>query len=310
MVGEVTGGEQMQKSYLDVFGRNIDAVLDIGYPAAKLEGMVKGFESPQEFFDLYTGHDLLGSHRETGRYHISILDDHDMVMREKKRFSAFNNIPNHYHQATHVVGVQLTTLGVPCIYYGTEQTFDGNKSYHDPAVEPYTGNVPFDDRYIRESMFGGTFGAFGTSSCHFFDSNHPTYIRIAAISRIRSRNDKIGMALRRGRQYLQETSYLGRPFSTPGGGELVAWSRMLVDQEVLIVLNTNGTESRGAEITVNSFFHKAGSQMRTLYRGDWDDNLLKDANWSDYPTIPVNMSGEGRTTIRVDLPPAGMAIIA
>jgi glycosidase len=310
LAGEVTGGEQMERGYLDIFGRNIDAVLDVGEPAKLLGSMVKGFLEPSAFFDQYTGHSILGSHRETGRYHISILDDHDMVTREKQRFAAYNNTQNRYHQNAHAVGVMMTTLGVPCIYYGSEQSFDGNKGYHDASIEPYSGNVPFDDRYIRESMFGGTFGAFETSGCHFFDPNHPTYLRISAIAKIRSRQDKIGLALRRGRQYPQETSFLGRPFSIPGKGELIAWSRVQVDREVLIVLNTNGGESRGAEITVNKDFHKAGSQMRVLYRGDWDDQVLVNIDTMDYPSVPVSVNSEGRATVRLDLPPGEMAILA
>ena len=43
------------------------------------------------------------------------------------------------------LALNATTLGIPCIYYGTEQGFDG------------AGD---NDRFIRESMFGGTFGRF------------------------------------------------------------------------------------------------------------------------------------------------------
>ena len=41
------------------------------------------------------------------------------------------------------LALNVTTLGIPCIYYGSEQGFDGAG-----------GN----DRYIREAMFGGDFG--------------------------------------------------------------------------------------------------------------------------------------------------------
>ena len=179
----------------------------------------------------------MGSHRETGRYHVSILDDHDMVGRGKHRFAAHNSTPNRYQQVAHAVGTQFTTLGIPCIYYGTEQAFDGTQERHDHHIEE---QLSFEDRYIRETMFGGTFGAFETSGCHFFDLDHLTYLRIAAIARIRDQQNQIGLALRRGRQYLRETSFLDRLFSIPGPGELIAWSRILFDQEVLVVLNTHG----------------------------------------------------------------------
>jgi glycosidase len=310
LLGEVTGGERMARDYLEIFGRNIDAVLDIGAPAARLGGMVKGIKhAPRDFFDLFRGHDLLGTHRETGRYHVSILDDHDMVGKPKRRFAANNPIPARDAQVAHAVGVQLTTLGIPCIYYGTEQAFDGTEARHDASIEPLGehGSIAFEDRYIRESMFGGTFGAFETEGCHFFDADHPTYVRIAAIARVRNRSDRIGLALRRGRQYLRETSFLGRPFSVPGAGELSAWSRILHQQEVLVALNTHGTEPRGAEVTVDAALHPVGATMRFHYRGDWSEAELRDAA----PEQNVVISGSnGRASVRIDLPPAGMAILA
>lgn len=305
LLGEVTGGDDMTRNYLEIFGCNLDAVLDTGQPPLKLAAMVKGLKQPKDFFNQFGGHESLGSHREAGRYHVSILDDHDMVGRERKvRFAANNNISDRDRQVAHAVGVQLTTLGIPCIYYGTEQAFDGTESRHDFGIEPELNST---DRYIRESMFGGTFGAFETSGCHFFDSNHPTYIRIAAIAKIRNREDQIGKALRRGRQYLRETSFFGRPFSIPESGELVAWSRVLFNQEVLIVLNTHGTENRGAEISVDSSLHSPGSTMTILYQGDWSISELYNPPQDRIVDVRERL---GRTIVRIDLPVAGMAILA
>ncbi|HEY0156916.1 MAG TPA: alpha-amylase family glycosyl hydrolase [Thermoanaerobaculia bacterium] len=297
LVGEVTGGSRMQRNYLDVFGRNIDAVLDIGAPAADLTSMVKGFSAPAAFFRNYEGHDAIGSHRETGRYHVSILDDHDMVGRVKARFSAGNTAPSRYDQVAHAVGTQLTTLGMPCIYYGTEQAFDGS-ALND------------DDRFIREAMFGGTFGAFGTSGCHFFDPAHPSYLRIAAIARVRNRRDNIGLTLRRGRQYPRPISRDGSGFGLPGAGELCAWSRILRDREVLVVVNTNGGAAGSGFITVHAPFHqKPEARMAYLYRSDWTDAQLTAAT-PPAQHEPVRFATDGRATVQVALPPAGMAILA
>ena len=53
---------------------------------------------------------------------MSVLDDHDHVYGEKLRFAvgAAND-----HEATAATAVQLLTLGIPCLYYGTEQGFAG-----------------------------------------------------------------------------------------------------------------------------------------------------------------------------------------
>jgi glycosidase len=308
LLGEVTGGGELTRNYLDIFGRNIDGALDIGEPAALLAGMVKGQIEARRFFGQFDGHDALGSHRQTGRYHVSILDDHDMVGRPgKHRFSANNTIAARAEQVAHAAGTQLTTLGIPCIYYGTEQALDGSEARGDPAQDP-----GFEDRYVRETMFGGAFGAFETEGCHFFDADHPSYLRIAAIARLRNQPDLVGLALRRGRQYQRETSFLGQPFAFAGPGELLAWSRVLHQQEVVVAVNSHGTEARGAQVTVDAGLHPPGSALQFRYRGDWSDVDLRRVGTALAPadeTATVEHR-DGRATVNVSLPPAGMAILA
>lgn len=314
LLGEVTGGAKMISNYLDIFGMNIDAALDIGEPADRIADMTKGFGNPQDFFNQFGGkdQDQFGSHRVIGRYHVSILDDHDKVGSRggKRRFSAGNNIKHKHQQAAHAVGVQLTTLGIPCIYYGTEQAFDGSEDQHDSAIEPTTsGDVPYGDRYIRECMFGGKFGAFQTQGCHFFDPKNPTYMRIAAIARIRNQKNMVGLALRRGRQYLHKTA---KPpdaqFALPSAGDIVAWSRVFFDQDVLVALNTNGEKEQTARVLLDSRFHPKESSMSFLYLSDWTDaELAKVPNPAR--AVPVEYV-EGQATVLVHLPAAGMAILA
>lgn len=304
LLGEVTGGSEMARAFLDIRGCDIDAILDIGEPTKRLAGMVKGFTAPGAFFDQFGELDVLGHRRKTGLYHVSILDDHDMVARRKHRFTANNDIPHVYEQVAHAAGVQLTTLGIPCIYYGTEQAFDGTEDRHDYCFEP---KLSFEDRYVRESMFGSGFGPFETTGCHFFDPDHPTYLRTSAIAQLRNQQSPIGRALRRGRQYLRETSFLRRPFRIHGHGEITAWSRILHDQEVVVVLNTHGTAARGAEIVVEASLHSAGSAMTFLYKSDWSDTEFRDPPRDQ--TVRVKHGSSG-ATIRIDLHPAGMVILA
>ncbi len=51
---------------------------------------------------------------------------------------------------------------------------------HAGNVFSYAG-----DRYIRESMFGGEFGAFRTRGVHFFNEDNPVYQELAKILDIR-----------------------------------------------------------------------------------------------------------------------------
>jgi hypothetical protein len=80
------------------------------------------------------------------------------------------------------------TVGIACIYYGSEQCFAGN------------GKGDGADRYLRESMLGGDVGAFASQGKHFFDERNTVYQQLAEVLSIRQNN----IVLKRGRQYLRE----------------------------------------------------------------------------------------------------------
>jgi glycosidase len=305
LVGELTD-DSMVRGYLDIFGRKLDAVLDIVVAPNRLPAVVKGLAHPNDFFYLYNDKTLAGSQRQLGTYHVAVLDDHDMSSRPRKeRFAAHSDhLPYRYEQVAHAVGMMLTMPGIPSIYYGTEQAFDGSQDDHDYSLEPQHEYI---DRYIRECMFGGKFGAFGTEGCHCFNPDHPTYLRIAAIARVRNRQDSIGKTLRRGHHYLRETSYCDRPFAVPSAGEVGAWSQVLYTTEVLMALNTHGLEQRGAFVTVDRSLHPTGSTMTMLYRSDWSDDQLRHP--PQVETLPVQ-EYQGRAAVRVDLTPSGMVILS
>ena len=153
-------------------------------------------------------------------------------------------------------------------------------------------------------MFGGAFGAFGTSGCHFFDPDHPTYRRIAAIARLRNGKEAVGRALRRGRLVPRETAFLGYPFAIPPQGELVAWSMMHYETEVVMALNTHATASRGAEVTIDASKHPDGSTLTVLYQSDWSEEELR--NPPADRTVLAKHQPDGRATVRLDLAPADM----
>ncbi|HEY1192104.1 MAG TPA: alpha-amylase family glycosyl hydrolase, partial [Gemmata sp.] len=217
LVGEVAGGDFAEKRYLDVLGMNLNAALDIGEMRGTLRGVAKGLIGPTEFFKAFEMGAALGSHRNLGGRHVSILDDHDHVSGDKVRFSADASSD---HQVAAGVALQLFTLGIPCIYYGTEQALAGP----EPGARPFLPDWTKSDRYLREAMFGPQhplksgraglgaedanepgFGPFGTAGRHCFDPQFPTYRRIAAMAAVRARY----RVLRAGRQYPRPTSVLG-----------------------------------------------------------------------------------------------------
>jgi len=65
-------------------------------------------------------------------------------------------------------------------------------------------------------------------------------------------------------QYLRPTSLFGGPFEARGPGELVAWSRILDDEEALCVVNAHATESRGADVLVDATLNAPGAAMTVV----------------------------------------------
>ncbi len=306
ITGEITDAS-IAPSYVDIFGRNLNAVLGINRLPGLLTGFTKGTVNSSDFFAAFDRKDVAGLALQTGQFVVTVVDDHDMSSRARKeRFAANNPAVNLYQQVAHLVAIQLTIPGIPSIYYGTEQAFDGNEGYHDYSIE----HTRFcEDRYVREDMFGGPFGAFCTTGCHFFNSDHPAYIRIAAIARLRNAKNAIGRTLRRGFLYPRETSYVNYPFKLPPAGEIAAWSLVHYNTEVLMVFNTNAIESRGAEITIDASLHPQGSELVYLYRSDWSDEAIKRLP-PPIETVTVNYHSDGRAAVSVNLPASGMAILS
>ena len=254
LIGEITGGRKLAFDILEQTG--LDAALGIDDIPDKLEYLVKGYRDPGEYFDLFRNSLLVQkeSHVWFKNKVVTVFDDHDQVRKgqNKARFCAGGEASRK--MALNVLALNATTLGIPCIYYGTEQCFDG------------AGD---NDRYIREAMFGGEFGAFRSHKRHCFDEDAPIYRELAKILVIR--REKI--ALRRGRQYLREISGDGENFGLPRmlGGEIrsiVPWSRIFDDGEMLLAINTDPAGARTAWAIVDSSLHVAGDMLKCLYSTD------------------------------------------
>jgi len=253
LVGEVTGGRA--KAFNTVETTGIDAALGIDDVQDKLEYLIKGYRNPIDYFDLFRNSLQVqkDSHVWFRNKVVTMIDDHDQIRKgnNKPRFCANDQGDKLILSA---VALNLCTLGIPCIYYGSEQAFDGAG-----------GN----DRYIREAMFGGEFGAFRSRSRHFFDERNPIHIEVARICKTRRDN----IALRRGRQYLREISGDGVTFGFPflmGARmrSIVAWSRLFVEQEILLAVNTDPDQPSSAWITIDNDLHQTGDNLTCIYCTD------------------------------------------
>ena len=287
LIGEITGGRGNAVDTLEVTGLN--AALGIDDIPDKLEYMVKGYRNPSEYFNLFRNSLLINkeSHTWFRDKVVTMFDDHDQVRKGqvKARFCADHIDAKVVFNA---LALNAMTLGIPCIYYGSEQCFDGHGS-GDGA-----------DRYLREAMFGGEFGAFESRDRHFFDENNLVYQRLAEILAIRHDN----IVLRRGRQYLREVSAEndGVNFYLPSmvANEIrfvVPWSRIFSDKEVLLAINTDYLQPSSAWVTIDNTLHQVGDSLTCTYSTDINQRSGE-----------IKVEARNGKAVKLTVPPAGFVI--
>jgi glycosidase len=216
----------------------VDAALD--YPLFfNLKPVVKGFSAPSELVNMYQLRksieaDVLSSHGDATRYFVTFLDNHDV--KERIRFAQ----PGNEHQFDDQVTLGLACLyslpGVPCLYYGTEQGLHGAGS----------------DAAVREAIWGAP----------GFDRQNPFYRQIAKLAQVRAAVPP----LRYGRFYFRPISGDGVHFGIstfPQG--ILAFSRILVDQEVVVVANCSTSDSRSFDVIIDITLNHPGDQFQIGY---------------------------------------------
>jgi alpha-amylase len=137
---------------------------------------------------------------------VTFLDNHD-----QPRFLSARNANNNTDRLKVALVFLYTARGIPCLYYGTEQAFNGGR-----------------DPYDREDMFAGQFkdGPAGVDS---FNMTHPLFQWVARLNNFR----RLYPALLTG-------SHVNL-WSNSSGPGLFAYARRLNSQEVLVVFNTAGS---------------------------------------------------------------------
>src|SRR5262245_47848112 len=288
LVGEVSGGREHAWEVVEQTG--LDAALWIDDVPGKLERMVTGQGDPADYFGVFRNWILdEPGHRWYRNQVVTLVDDHDQVRKggDKYRFcgdSRFRDL------AFNALAVQLTTMGIPCIYYGSEQGFDSG------------GRRSGSDLVLRETMFAGNFGGFGTQGRHCFNEDGDLYQALAALMDLRKKL----LPLRRGRQVLHQISADGVNFGVPQRlGErmrsLISWSRLFVDQEVLVAFNSDEARPVTAYSTVAPTFRVEGDVFHLAF---W---------YAPKPASPPPSSltverHSDLLTVRMTLPPASFVI--
>jgi len=217
----------------------VDAALD--YPLFNvLTPTVKGLCAPAAVVGVYNLRKqveqyILSSHGDASRFFVTFLDNHDMKARIRYNQPGEENLYND--QVSMGFACLCSLPGVPCLYYGTEQGLHGSGT--DPAVrEALWGIAP---KFPQDSFF---------------------YSEIQKIVAVRNSEP----ALRYGRFYFRPISGDSVNFGiSPYPGGMLAWSRILNDQEVLIAANTNTVQSLSVDVILERTLSSPGDNLRVLY---------------------------------------------
>lgn len=287
LIGEIAGGLEFAKNLMEQTG--LDAALGINSIPLNLENVAKGYQKSEDYFSIFTNSKLLGQF-ENQWYQsniITMFNDHDMIYRQdyKARFAADREKAPLLKNA---LFLNLFSAGIPCIYYGTEQGFDGE------------GNA---EKYIRESMFGGKYGAFRTQNRSFFDQENDIYQEVKNLISIR--NQELGLQM--GRQYAREVILTEESFELANCEqdnclEVVAWSRLFNREEYLLAINCNLEKELKVKVMVDSDLHQPGNYFKCIYSSVKDqiefESEVKELN-PEYYYITIKVPAQGRVIYKL-----------
>ena len=263
----------------------VDAALD--YPLFNaLKPVAKGFSAPSALAGMFqfrkqTERDVLSSHGEATRFFVTFLDNHDV--KERFRFVEAGNEHRLDDQVTLAFACLYSAPGIPCLYYGTEQGLHGR------------GN----DEAVREAIWGAP----------GFDENNSFYKEFQKIAVVRGAKP----SLRYGRFYFRPISGDGQNFgiSTFNPGVL-AFSRILNDEEIVIVANTSGGQGSSLDVIVDIQLNEVAVQYQVLYSNKADPTAPAPVRQTGTVTVNEVEGGIGSgpvRTIRVTLQPYEVQIL-
>lgn len=242
--GEVFDNDEKIASFIGRSTRDqsdlvgVDAALDFPLRFV-LPPVMKAFAPPSAIAGMYqhrkeVEQDILSSHGDATRFFVTFLDNHDV--KERIRFVDAVDPHKFDSQVTMALACLFSLQGIPCVYYGTEQGLHGKGT----------------DEAVREALWGGP----------GFDRSNAFYQAIKAIAGVR----RTQPVLRYGRQYFRPISGDGQHFSiSPFPGGVVAFSRILNDQEIIVAANTNGTQSISVDVIIEQQLSQPGDAYRILY---------------------------------------------
>lgn len=249
LFGELVASEDTYNRYIGptttvtVDGQNIyyglNSVLD--FPLYHiLADVIKGKASPERLMERYESlrRNALGR-GDFGEFLVTFIDNHDQVGQSfKHRFGKDAT----EEQVIAGIGFLLCALGTPCIYYGTEQGFEGAGEH---------------DANIREAIFNPD-----DKVSDALDKSNKIYQGISQIAAIRKKSS----VLKFGHMHVRKISTDGLNFHLPQCEKcLIAFSRVLFNQEIVVAFNSSTTEEKEEYISIKRQPHVDKAFFKFLY---------------------------------------------
>ena len=166
----------------------------------------------------------------------------------------------------------LMSVGIPFIYYGTEQAFRPAPSKTDLGLDAY-----------REDMFQGGEFRSADSKGDDFNTESLLYKHLRELTAARAAHPALSV----GEQYSR--------WSDPTGPGIHAFSRISGDEEVVVIVNTSGA-TRSAEMWVDAGLTPAGTKLT--------DELDR-----SYQVSAHAPGGGAGSKISVEVPPHGVRLM-
>jgi alpha-amylase len=259
LFGELVGPEEMYNQYIGpktavkiedtAIYYGLNSVLD--FPLYHvLSDVIVGKATPEKLIERYESlRKSAMSRGEFGEFLVTFIDNHDQLGHKVK--SRFGHAATQ-EQIIAGIGFLLCALGTPCIYYGTEQGFHGSGE---------------GDWNVRETMFN-----LNDHTTNALSKNNPIFRQISILAAIRQES----AVLKFGRMYMRESSHDGKTFTMPVTHDrMLAFSRILYDEEMVIVYNRSLTQDDEEYIGVDNDLNPEGSIFRFCYGSEGKIHVLR-----------------------------------
>jgi hypothetical protein len=186
---------------------------------------------------------------------VTFLDNHD-----QPRFLSSGLANNNTNRLAVALTFLYTSRGIPCLYYGTEQAFNGSG-----------------DPNNREDMWDGGFEQ-GPSLGDNFNETHPLFRLVAQLNNFR----RVYPALRNGAHR--------NLWNSPGGPGPFAYARTNATEELVIVFNTSASSQTVPARVTTYPYTSASSQTVPARATTYPDGTVLVNLLNTNETITVNVT--------------------